>query len=189
MEIGCVVMAAGDARRFGENKLAMEVGGRTLVRRALEAVPGEAFRTVAVVTQYPEVEALAEGFGFLPVRNPHPDWGISHTIRLGLESLGGCAAAMFLVSDQPLLKRESVKALVELWRSQPEKIAALAHGGVRGNPCVFPARFFPELLELREDHGGNTVIRRHEEDLVLLEVPEEELTDVDTPEALKGLNP
>ena len=78
---------------------------------------------------------------------------------------------------------------MELWRSQPYNIAAVAHGGVRGNPCVFPARFFPELLELREDHGGNTVIRRHEEDLVLLEVTEEELTDVDTPEALKGLKP
>ena len=123
-----------------------------------------------------------------PPESGHPDWGISHTIRLGLEALGRCDAACFLVSDQPLLKRESVRALAELWRSQPENIAALAHGGVRGNPCIFPARFFPELLELREDHGGNTVIRRHEEALVLLEVPEEELTDVDTPEALKGLD-
>lgn len=188
MRIGCVVMAAGDARRFGENKLAAVFDGRTLIRHALEAVPAEEFSTVAVVTQYPEVEALAGEFGFLGVRNPHPDWGISHTIHLGLESLGDCAAAMFLVSDQPLLKWESVKALVELWRSQPEKIAALAHGGVRGNPCVFPARFFPELLALREDHGGNTVIRRHEEDLILLEAPEEELTDVDTPEALAELS-
>jgi molybdenum cofactor cytidylyltransferase len=94
---------------------------------------------------------------------------------------------MFLVSDQPLLRRESVRALAELWLNQPEKIAALAHDGVRGNPCVFPARFFPELLALREDHGGNTVIRRHEEDLVLLEAAEVELTDVDTPEALQKL--
>ena len=95
---------------------------------------------------------------------------------------------MFLVSDQPLLRQESVRALAELWKSRPENIAALAHGGVRGNPCVFPARFFPELMALQEDRGGNTVIRRHEEDLILLEVPEEELTDVDTPEALKKLN-
>ena len=94
---------------------------------------------------------------------------------------------MFLVSDQPLLKRESVAALARFWREQPDKLAALAHGGVRGNPCVFPARFFPELLELTEDHGGNTVIRRHQGDLRLLEVPEEELTDVDTPQALARL--
>lgn len=188
-KLGCVVMAAGNARRFGENKLAAGVGGRSLILRALEAVPGEEFEQVAVVTQYPEILELAKRFRFSAVRNEHPDWGISHTIRLGLEALGDCRGAMFLVSDQPLLRRESVKALLELWRSRPENIAALAHGGVRGNPCIFPARFFPELLSLTEDHGGNAVIRRHEEDLVLLEVPEEELTDVDTPEALERLKP
>ena len=189
LKLGCVVMAAGNARRFGENKLAAEIRGRSLISRALEAVPGECFASVAVVTQYPGAMELAERFRFTAIRNRHPDWGISHTIRLGLEALEGCDAVMFLVSDQPLLRRESVRALTELWRAQPERIAALAHGGVRGNPCIFPARFFPELLELREDHGGNTVIRRHEEDLILLEVPERELTDVDTPEALKELNP
>ncbi len=187
-KLGCVVMAAGNARRFGENKLAARLDGRSLILRALEAVPAGEFETVAVVTQYPEVMELAERFGFSAVRNEHPDWGISHTIRLGLEALGDCAGAMFLVSDQPLLRRESVRALAELWKSRPENIAALAHNGVRGNPCVFPARFFPELLALQEDRGGNTVIRRHEEDLILLEVPKQELTDVDTPEALKELN-
>lgn len=189
LKIGCVVMAAGNARRFGENKLAAEVRGKSLIRRTLEAVPPGAFDTVVTVTQYPQVLALAEEFGFQAVRNEHPDWGISHTIRLGLETLGDCDGAMFLVSDQPLLRRESVKALAELWRSHPENIAALAHGGVRGNPCLFPARFFPELLALREDRGGNTVIRRHEEDLILLEVPEKELTDVDTRPALAELEP
>lgn len=188
LKLGCVVMAAGNARRFGENKLAAGLGGRSLILRALEAVPGEEFETVAVVTQYPEILELAEAFGFSAVRNEHPDWGVSHTIRLGLEALGDCGAAMFLVSDQPLLRRESVRALAELWRKHPDSIAALAHGGVRGNPCLFPARFFPELRELREDHGGNTVIRRHEGDLLLLEVPAEELTDVDTRSALEKLN-
>ena len=187
LKTGCVVMAAGSARRFGKNKLAAEVRGRSLIRRALEAVPPEAFGAVAVVSQYPEALALAEEFHFAAVENQHPDWGVSHTIRLGLEALGDCAGACFLVSDQPLLQRESVRALVELWQSQPDKIAALAHGGVRGNPCLFPARFFPELLELKEDHGGNAVILRHEEDLVLLEVPKRELTDVDTEEALEEL--
>ena len=185
--LGCVVMAAGNARRYGENKLAAGVGGRSLILRALEAVPGEEFEATSVVTQYPEIMELAEKFHFKAVRNEHPDWGISHTIRLGLESLGDCDGAMFLVSDQPLLKRESVRALAELWQSRPDKIAALSHGGVRGNPCIFPARFFPELLALQEDRGGNTVIRRHEEDLILMEVPEQELTDVDTRAALNEI--
>ncbi len=187
MKIGCVVMAAGNARRFGENKLAAQLQGKSLIQRTLETVPGEVFDDVAVVTQYPEIMGLAEEFHFTAVRNEHPDYGISHTIELGLTELRGCDGVMFLVSDQPLLRRESVAELVELWKRQPDKIAALGHGGVRGNPCLFPARFFPELLELREDHGGNTVIRRHEEDLVLLEVDEAELYDVDTVRALERL--
>lgn len=187
LKIGCVVMAAGNARRFGENKLAAQLRGRSLILRALEAVPAELFGTVVVVTQYPEVMRLAKEFRFAAVHNEHPDWGISHTIELGLTGLRDCDGVMFLVSDQPLLRRESVAELVRLWQRQPDKIAALAHGGVRGNPCLFPARFFPELLELREDRGGNTVIRRHEEDLVLLEAAERELTDVDTPEALRKI--
>lgn len=186
-KIGCVLMAAGNARRFGDNKLYAQVEGKTLLRRAMESIPGQLFSTVAVVTQYPEGEEMAREFGFLCIRNAHPDWGISHTIRLGLEALSGCDAVLFQVSDQPLLRRSSIEALIGLWLQRPDHIAALGHGGVRGNPCLFPARFFPELLSLSEDHGGNMVIRAHEESLILLEVAEEELHDVDTVEALAEL--
>lgn len=187
MNIGCVVMAAGDARRFGENKLAALFDGKPLIRRALEAVPAEEFSAVAVVTQYPEVEAMAAEFGFIPVRNPHPDWGISHTIRLGLEALGDCDAALFQVSDQPMLRRETVAAEAAFFREHPDKLVGLGHGGVRGNPCIFPAAYFPELLALQEDHGGSSVIRRHEEDLLLFECPARELEDADTRQALRAM--
>jgi len=184
LKLGCVVMAAGNARRYGENKLAAQLQGRSLILRALEAVPSEEFETVTVVTQYPEIMQLATEFHFAAVHNPHPDHGISHTIELGLTGLRDCNGVLFMVSDQPLLRRETVAALVKLWRDQPGKIAALGHNGTRGNPCLFPARFFPELLALQEDHGGNAVIRQHEEDLILLETDAAELYDVDTAEAL-----
>ena len=135
----------------------------------------------------PEVLELAHRMGFVPVPNRHPDWGISHTISLGLGKLPEMDAALFQVADQPLLRRESVGSLVDFYREHPEHIAALGHDGVRGNPCLFPARLFPELLALQGDHGGNQVIRRHEEDLLLWEVPAPELTDVDTPQVLAQL--
>jgi len=135
----------------------------------------------------PRVLELAHRMGFVPVPNRHPDWGISHTISLGLGKLPEMDAALFQVADQPLLRRESVGSLVDFYREHPEHIAALGHDGVRGNPCLFPARLFPELLALQGDHGGNQVIRRHEEDLLLWEVPAPELTDVDTPQVLAQL--
>lgn len=185
--IGCVVMAAGNASRFGANKLAAQVDGKTLLRRALEAVPPACFAQVVVVTQYPEAAEAARRFSFTPVENQHPDWGISHTISLGLDVLQDCDAALFLVSDQPLLRQASVAELVDLYRRHPSHIVALGHNGVRGNPCLFPARFFPELLALEGDVGGGVVIRRHPEAVRLVEVPARELTDVDTPAQLSAL--
>lgn len=186
MRIGCVVMAAGNAVRFGENKLAVLFAGKPLIRHALEAVPRE-LETV-VVTQYPEVEAMAAEFGFACLKNIHPDWGISHTIRLGTELLSHCDGILYLVSDQPLLQKDSVQLVVEAWKSHPDRIVGAAHEGKRGNPNLFPRRFFPELMELQEDCGGNGVIRRHGADLVLVEIPKAQLSDVDTPAALQKLH-
>lgn len=60
LKIGCVVMAAGNAARFGENKLAAMVNGKPLIEHALDAIPRESFSRVLVVTQHENVEAAAK---------------------------------------------------------------------------------------------------------------------------------
>ena len=77
--------------------------------------------------------------------------------------------------------------VVHAWLETPEKIIGAAHNGKRGNPCLFPRDYYPELMALQEDHGGNQVIRAHPEELRTVEIPKVELTDVDTPVALEEL--
>ena len=185
--LGCLVMAAGNARRFGENKLTCALEGRTLIERTLEAVPREEFAAVCVVSQYEDIGELAGRYRFAAIHNAHPDWGISHTIRLGTEAMQDCDGILYLVSDQPLLRRDSVLRVVEAWKKLPEKIAGASHAGRRGNPNLFPARFFPELLALEEDRGGNLVIKRHPDAYLPVEVSAQELLDCDTPQELERL--
>lgn len=173
-------MAAGASSRFGADKLSARLGGVSLLRRATLAVPSERLRTVALVTARSEGRALAVEFGFRLVENTEPERGASLTVRLGLEAVRPCDAALFMTADQPLLRRETVERLIDAWLAQPERIAALAHGGVRGNPCIFPAQYFDELLALEGDRGGSAVIRQHPEALLLVEAAAEELADVDT---------
>ena len=186
-QLGCLIMAAGNASRFRNNKLAAEFQGKSLIRCSFEAVPRDTFSRVTVVTQYPEVESLAGEFGFEAIHNPHPDYGISHTILLGTEAMKDCDAILYMVSDQPLLGKDTVTRVVQDWKEHPDCIVGAAHNGKRGNPCIFPREFFRELMELQEDHGGNTVIRRYPQRLRTVETAELELTDVDTPEALDAL--
>lgn len=187
-KLGCVVMAAGNARRFGANKLAAALEGKPLILRALEAVPKGLFARVEVVTQYPEIANLAANFGFGVLENKQPDLGLSHTIALGTRVLADCDAILYMVADQPLLAAETVSRVAAAWKETPERIVAAAHGGKRGNPCIFPREFFPELLALTGDIGGSTVIKRYPDRLRTVEVPAAELADVDTPAALADLN-
>ena len=135
LKLGCVVLAAGKASRFGSNKLLSALEGRSLILRTLETVPTEVFDAVTVVTRFPEVLRLAEEFHFAAVLNDRPELGLSRSVQLGLTGLRDCGGVCFLVSDQPLLRRESVARLAELWRSRPERIAALGHGGQHGLRC------------------------------------------------------
>lgn len=50
-----------------------------------------------------------------------------------------------------------------------------------------PARFFPGAVRIEADRGGSSVIRRHEDALLLVEAGERELFDCDTKQALEIL--
>ncbi len=180
----CIVMAAGVGKRFGANKLLADFGGKPLFRWALEAIDGRCFSTVTVVTGHGPVAAAAEELGFRVVCNDRPEDGVSRTIRLGLQAAGECGGALFMTADQPLLTAETLRALTERFMEEPQCIFAASHNGMRGNPCLFPRDFFGELCALQGDTGGAAVIRKHPERLRLVEVPEWELLDCDTPETL-----
>lgn len=187
MKLGCIVMAAGNASRFGSNKLLAQLHGKPLIAYALDALPADKFSAIVVVSQYEEVLNLAESLGYTAIRNLHPERGQSHSIQLGLAAVSDCDGVLFQVADQPHLRRESIASLTELFAAHPDTVVGLAHEGQRGNPCLFPSRFFPELMAIRGDRGGNVVISQHPEALHLLEVDARELLDVDTPDILAQL--
>ena len=195
--LGCVIMAAGNAVRFGANKLEAELDGKPLIRRAFEAVPAGVFDRVAVVTQYPAVAALAREFGFEPVRNDRPGDGLSRTVRLGTQALAQCAKFLRMLgaetSEYPNTAvaakhvASAVRAVVRQWREHPSCIVGAACGTRRGNPNLFPREFFPALCALEGDRGGSAVIRQYPERYLAVDVPPEALADVDTPEALRAI--
>jgi len=188
MKLGCVVMAAGESRRFGtENKLLQNFCGVPLYVRALDAVPGGVFDTVRVVTAWEPVVSLAAQRGFLVVSNDRPELGISRTIRLGLEFLTDCDGVLFMTADQPLLTAQTVRRLAAVFEKNPACIVAVAHNDKRGNPCIFPQELYSELLSLEGDIGGSRIIKSHSDRLLMVEVPEQELADCDTARSLLEL--
>ena len=186
-KLGCLIMAAGNASRFGANKLFASYRGKSLLELALLAVPPGLFSRVTVVSQYERALALASQYGFDAILNRNPEVGVSRRNLLGTQEMQYCDAILYMVADQPLLQPNSVCAVAERWTQEPDCIVGAAHNGKRGNPCIFPRKFFPDLLALTGDTGGSRVIRQHEDLLRLVEIPPEELYDCDTQRALEQL--
>lgn len=186
--LGCVIMAAGSASRFGGAKLLAKLDGKPLAAYAMDAVP-DGIRTV-VVTGNDAVAALAAMRGIPVVRNDRPEDGVSRTIRLGTEYLmreSALSGILYLVADQPLLRRESVQRIAEAFLQSPDRICSAAADGRRANPCLFPRDLLGELCALTGDCGGSRVIRANADRLRMIDLPPEELLDADTPEALRAI--
>ena len=182
MRLGAVLMASGFGRRFGENKLLYPVDGVPMVERAFRALPPALFDRAVVVSACPEILTLGSEAGYLTVFNPGAAEGRAASVRLGLERLKDMDGVLFAVCDQPWLRRESVEKLLADFFACPDSVCALAYEGRRGNPMVFPAALFPELLALTGEQGGGRVLQAHPQLLRLTEAASAaELRDVDTP--------
>lgn len=191
--IAAVILAAGRSTRMGgPNKLLEQIGGRPLVRIAVEEALASRARPVIVVTghQRDKVEAALEGLNVRRVHNPNFAEGLSTSVKAGLAAVPADAdGAIVCLGDMPQVDAGLIDKLVAAF--DPERGALVVVPvieGKRGNPVVWSRRFFPELMALDGDVGARHLIGRYPE--AVAEVPLTDtaaLIDVDTPEALKKL--
>lgn len=184
-QMACVIMASGEGKRFGGNKLMADFAGQPMITRALDATDG-LFAKRVVVTRHEDVAALCRERSIHVIHHAFPHR--SDTVRLGMEAIGEADGCLFLSGDQPLLRRETIAALLLCAANAHAAIWRTAHQGTHGAPVWFPKHFFDELLTLPEGVGGSYVIRQHPQLVRTLEADDpRELMDVDSPDDLAKL--
>ena len=197
ISMAIILEAAGNSKRFGSNKLLhLMEDGRPMICGILDTVRDVTSATNAdvkfskfIVTQYEDVAYLAPDFNV--VMNEHPEYGISHSMQLGIEAAGDADAYMFCVCDQPHLSAETLRRLIDDYKKacsgcrDPAVIASLAWEGRMCNPKIFSSHFRDELMSLSGDTGGRQIIKAHEDSLVIVEASSlKETTDIDSPAEL-----
>ena len=181
-----IMLAAGNSRRFGSNKLLYEIGGVPMYLRTLYKLQKAASELgnceIIVVTQYEEIAAKAQESGARVLINSHPERGISSSMQIGLAAAQESSACLFTVSDQPWLTTETIVNLVHKFQSEQKGMACTILNNKTGNPCIFSRKYYQELQEITGDKGGKQIINRHPEDVAYLEIEDaKELVDVDVP--------
>ncbi|MBQ5986469.1 MAG: nucleotidyltransferase family protein [Clostridia bacterium] len=185
--IALVLLAAGNSRRFGGDKLQTPIDGVPMLLHALrlytEEPLQERFCARILVTQQSRKSLAeeAERLGYTVVWNDAPEDGISRSIRLGTEAAkrSDPDGVLYSVADQPYLKADTVRRILDTFAVTNTQIVAPSFEGKRGNPVVFPKTFLPDLCALSGDVGGNVIIKRHPECLHIVAATERELMDID----------
>jgi len=186
-----VVPACGASTRMGQDKGLMEVGGRSFLRRTIDALAEGGCDPVLVVVAEGEqalaTEASAAGAVVLP--NPDPGDGPITSLRIALAGLhGSIGGVVYLPVDHPMVRPETVRLLLEEARASEPLLAIPVYGGKRGHPAVFSNALFPELLDPTLEGGAKTVVHRHLRDALLVDVADEGVvTDIDTPDAYEAV--
>lgn len=182
---GCVIMASGLGKRFGENKLMVDFGGAPMIARALDASDG-LFAKRVVITRHEAVASYCRKRNVSVVLHDRPHR--SDTIRLGMKVMEKVACCAFLLGDQPLLSKETVASLLLCSVNSPEQIWRTYCEAAPGSPVVFPEWSFAALRTLPEGKGGSWIIKQHPEKTAFLHIENPwELMDADTPDALETL--
>ena len=178
MKLGCVIMASGEGKRFGSNKMLADICGKPLIQRTIESLPGGF--DVVVTTRWPKVAEVCRELRCACVL--HDGALRSESVRAGLAwgADRGWKGCLFLPGDQPLVSPDSFKALATTFKAgggiAPVRLAL---NGEPSSPVLFPATLFPDLIGLEGKDGGSSLLRSRA-DVQLVEARAYELWDVDT---------
>jgi molybdenum cofactor cytidylyltransferase len=182
-----VVLAAGEAARYGAAKQLLAVDGQPQVRRIAEAALRVSPR-VTVVTGAHRAPVEAALAGLAVDLAFHAEWAagmgasLAFGVRRALDRDAALDAVAICLCDQPAVGATQLQSLLRASFDAPRRIVAASYGdGVRGGPCLFPARFFDELLALRGAEGARGVLARHAGHVVAVPMPEARI-DIDTPD-------
>ncbi len=184
MRVAGVVLAAGAGSRFGGAKLLSPLHGRPLVARVVEAAREAGLDPIVVVTPPTgEFDHLDLG-AIRRVLNPHPEAGLSSSVRVGLRALefdAGIDAAVILPGDQPRVRADVIRALVEAAGESPQTafIVPRYADDRTPNPVLARRPMWRLADELAGDRGFGPILATHPELVRMVDV-EGRNPDVDT---------
>ena len=167
--IAAVVLAAGEASRFGRPKQEL------LLPHVLRRLARAHLADVVVVLGAHSFEV--EGARAVVC----PDWelGPGASLRSGLAVLGpDIEAAVVCLADGPLISPSAIDRVVAAWRGGAGHVVAASYAGVRSHPVVLDRRAWDEI----PDDGGRS--------LAPVLVPCDDLgapEDIDTEEDLRRI--
>jgi molybdenum cofactor cytidylyltransferase len=185
-----VVPAAGHSTRMGQPKLALQLGGRSVIEHVVTALRSGGCEHIVVVVgpHVPELASLAESAGAHVCRLTEPTAEMRATVEHGLRWLEEQFHPrpddpwLLAPGDHPTLDAHVVRQLLAEYARGGHSIVVPAVLGKRGHPTLLAWRHVEGIQKHRPDSGLNAYVRTCMSETLELEITGESvLCDLDTP--------
>ena len=184
-EIGGIVLAAGEGKRFGGPKQVAVLDGRPLLEhavRAMLAVPAISPVVVVLGAHADSVREKVDLGGADVVVCDGWAAGQSASLQAGVTALGEVEAAVVTLGDQPFISSEVIAGVLD---QRGRHLAVRAtYDGTPGHPVLLERRLLDHVVELDGDTGARPLLdgpHVHTWEVGRMCDP----TDIDTPERLQ----
>lgn len=187
-----IILAAGSSSRMGggRHKLLLPLADRPVLAHVIDATLQSKARPIVVVLGHQAAQVREQIAPFTAhsaithVENHEYLQGMSTSLRAGLTYVqyvqyeqshanapsNTIDSIIILLGDQPLITARIIDSLIDTYHATHANIVAPLYNGKRGNPVLFAASLFPELLEVSGDEGGRTVVERHRQEVAKVEL-------------------
>jgi molybdenum cofactor cytidylyltransferase len=186
-----VILAAGQSRRMGRNKMLLPYGASTVLETIVTEVtacPSVAYVVVVTGHEPDQIAALLAAYPVRCVFNPaYARAAMLVSLQVGVRALSADAqAALVVPGDLPRLRREVIQCVIDV--HQPGALVIPSYQMKRGHPILLDRAWWGELLALPETATLRDFIRAHEDHIRYTIVETDSvLQDMDTPEEYQSL--
>jgi molybdenum cofactor cytidylyltransferase len=191
--VAAIVLAAGRSSRLAPaNKLLELIDGAPIVRRVAGIALASGAGPVIVVTGFDaaRVANAVHNLKVTIVHNATFEEGLSSSLRAGLSALPSDSdGTLILLGDMPATESSDLEALMAAFAAKDRQaICVPVRHGRRGNPVLWGAAYFAEMMSLSGDVGAKPLMARHTEHVTEVAAGSDGIfADVDTPSDLARL--
>ena len=183
--LACIVLAAGQARRFGSDKrLARLPDGNTLLAASLASVPEDFGCRIVVLKPDDAMLQSSLPTAWQAVHATEAARGMGFSLQAGLAAVPEyCRGVVVALGDMPGVLAPTWHGIAQLL--EPSRLVVPRYRGRRGNPVGIGRDFFAELTRPQGDSGARELFRRYPDAVFWLDCEDPGiLLDLDRPEDL-----
>lgn len=181
-DLAILILAGGESKRLGFSKQLLKFQGTSLLQSCVnKSLDFCSFVYVVLGKDARRCEQEAKGAKI--IFNENFKNGIGSSIKKGIAKLLDFEFVLITLCDYPLLPKAHLKNLID--KRDTKKIVTTSCEGIVSSPALFPKKFYPFLLDLKDDEGAKKIIKNNPK--IQVELEKRYLLDIDTQEDINKL--